>query len=126
MRPHRRRRVCPYLHTSVHLTGPAVLLLVILAGCASTAETRPVLYPNTHLQQVGRATAGQEIPECRQRARTRGSRETRGGEVARKSSGAAAVGTVGGTTQPGETSPVIRSFVQKCLQDRGYVAIGWQ
>jgi uncharacterized protein YcfJ len=130
-------------------------LTVILAGCASTAENEPVLYPNKHLQRVGRAAAEQDIRECRQLARTHGVRETRDGEVARKTAGGAALGgatagawglvrgdaaeraaagaaaggaagAVRGTMQSGETSPVYRKFVQKCLRDRGYEVIGWQ
>lgn len=33
---------------------PAVLALLLLAGCSATG---PVLYPNTHLQQVGEPQA---------------------------------------------------------------------
>ena len=56
----------------------------------------PVLYPNNNLQQVGRAAAG------------------------------AAAGMVRGAMQSGETSPVYKNFVQKCLRDRGYEVVGWQ
>jgi len=35
----------------------------LAAGCASSA--RPVLYPNSHLKQVGDAHAQQDIEECR-------------------------------------------------------------
>ena len=137
------------------LCSMATLVLVVLTGCASTAENEPVLYPNKHLQRVGRAAAEQDIRECRQLARTHGVRETRDGEVARKTAGGAALGgatagawgivrgdaaeravagaaagaaagAVRGTMQSGETSPVYRKFVQKCLRDRGYEVIGWQ
>jgi outer membrane lipoprotein SlyB len=133
----------------------AALLLAALAGCASTAENEPVLYPNRHLQQVGRAAAEQDIRECRQLAHTHGVKETRDGEVARKTAGGAALGgasagawgivrgdaleraaagaaaggaagAVKGTMESGETSPVFRNFVQRCLRERGYEVIGWQ
>jgi outer membrane lipoprotein SlyB len=155
MRQNTRRGTCPHLHRSALLSCTAVLLLVILAGCASTAEVQPVLYPNARLQQAGRAAADQEIQECRQLARDHGVRETRDGEVARKSAGGAAIGgaaggawglvsgdaveralagaaagaatgAVRGTLQSGETSPLFKNFVQKCLRDRGYEVIGWQ
>ena len=71
------------------LCSMVTLVLVVLAGCASTAENEPVLYPNKHLQRVGRAAAEQDIRECRQLARTHGVRETRDGEVARKTAGGA-------------------------------------
>ena len=103
----------------------ALLLLAALAGCASTAENEPVLYPNRHLQQVGRAAAEQDVRECRQLAHTHGVRETRDGEAARKKAGDAA-GAVKGTMESGETSPVFRNFVQRCLRERGYEVIGWQ
>jgi hypothetical protein len=28
--------------------------------------------------------------------------------------------------ESGETSPVFRNFVQRCLRERGYEVIGWQ
>lgn len=138
------------------MTGPAALLLVMLGGCASTPEIEPVLYPNPHLQQVGRVTADQDIRECTQLARTHGIRETRDSQVASKTAGGAVVGgasggawglvrgndageralagaaagaaagAVRGSMQSAEASPVFRNFVQKCLRDRGYEVIGWQ
>jgi hypothetical protein len=133
----------------------AVMLLALLAGCASTPETTPVLYPNAHLQQVGRAAAERDIRECQQLAREHGVSETRDGQVGSKAAGGAAVGgasggawglirgdalesamagaaagaaagAVRGGMQSGEASPVFRNFVQKCLRDRGYEIIGWQ
>jgi len=52
--------------------------LSVFAGCAGTPN--PVLYPNNHLQQVGRAAAG------------------------------AAAGMVRGAMQSGETSPVYKTL----------------
>ncbi|HFD81178.1 MAG TPA: cell envelope biogenesis protein OmpA [Gammaproteobacteria bacterium] len=129
-------------------------MTVGLGACASSPP-RPVLYPNAHLQQVGRAVADRDIAECRQLALSSGVSEHREGQVGRKaatgaaiggaSAGAwglvrgsageralagaaagAAAGTVRGAIQSRETSPVFRNFVQKCLRDKGYEVIGWQ
>ena len=101
----------------------------LFAGCAGTPN--PVLYPNNHLQQVGQAAADRDIAECRQLAGSSGVAETKDGKVAGQAAGGAAVGgaaagTVRGAMNSGETSPVYKNFVQKCLRDRGYEVIGWQ
>jgi len=126
----------------------------LLTACAGT--TNPVLYPNNHLKQVGQAEADRDIAECRQLASSSGVAQTKDGKVARQAAGGAAVGgasagawglvrgndageralagaaagaaagTVRGTMKSGETSPVYKNFVQKCLRDRGYEVIGWQ
>ncbi len=127
---------------------------VLFAGCAGTPN--PVLYPNNHLQQVGQAAADRDIAECRQLAGSSGVAETKDGKVAGQAAGGAAVGgasagawglvrgndageralagaaagaaagTVRGAMNSGQTSPVYKNFVQKCLRDRGYEVIGWQ
>ena len=125
----------------------------MMTACASTPE--PVLYPNNHLQQVGKAGAQRDIAECRRMASAYGVSGTRDGEVAGKAAGGAAVGgasagawglvrgdageralagaaagaaagTVRGTVQSSEPSPVYRNFVQRCLREKGYEVIGWQ
>ena len=125
----------------------------MLAACAGTPQ--PVLYPNAHLQQVGRTAAQRDIAECRQLAGASGVAQNRdpnvggqaatGAAVGGASAGAwglvrgdageralagaaagAAAGTVRGAIQSSETSPVYKNFVQKCLRDRGYEVIGWQ
>jgi hypothetical protein len=40
-----------------------IAVLLLLAGCA----TRPVLYPNAHLKQVGEEQAQRDIAECQAR-----------------------------------------------------------
>jgi outer membrane lipoprotein SlyB len=53
----------------------------------------------------------------------------RGDALERAAAGAAAGGAAGavkGTMESGETSPVFRNFVQRCLRERGYEVIGWQ
>ena len=48
---------------------PALGVMVALAGCA---KPEPVLYPNTHLNAVGRETAEWDIANCEELAETYG------------------------------------------------------
>lgn len=133
----------------------AVLAAAALAaGCASTA--RPVLYPNSHLKQVGDAQAENDIGECRALAEKAGAESTDVSRAARPAAEGAAVGAaaggvstairggnigvgalagaaiggamggVHGAFRAGEVSPIHRNFVQRCLRDRGYEVIGWK
>ena len=127
---------------------------MLCAGCAGTPN--PVLYPNSHLKQVGQAAADRDIAECRQLAGSSGVAETRDSKVAGQATGGAAIGgasagawglvrgndaggralagaaagaaagTVRGAMKSSETSPVYKNFVQRCLRERGYDVIGWQ
>jgi len=150
-----QKRSCSTRVNGIACGSLSVLAVCVLAaGCAVTSD--PVLYPNNHLQQVGRAAAARDIAECRRLASSYGVAETKDGQVARQAAGGAAIGgasagawglvrgndtgeralagaaagaaagTVRGTMQSGETSPVYKNFVQKCLRDRGYEVIGWQ
>src|SRR3954451_17839017 len=40
----------------------SIVLAVLLAGCASSSQS--VLYPNAHLNQVGKAQSEQDIAAC--------------------------------------------------------------
>ena len=91
MRQGKQRGTARQLHTRTIGHASAALLLALLAGCASTPDTTPVLYPNAHLQQVGRAAADQDIRECQQLAREHGVSETRDGQVGQKAAGGAAI-----------------------------------
>jgi hypothetical protein len=133
----------------------AVLAAAALAaGCASTA--RPVLYPNSHLKQVGDAQAQHDIEECRVLAENAGAEAHDASRAARPVAEGAAVGAaVGGVSnairgrgigvgalagaavggaaggvhgafRAGEVSPLHRNFVQRCLHERGYDVIGWK
>ena len=128
-----------------------VVVAVAVAGCA---PRRPVLYPNTHLEEVGAVAAERDIAECRQLAATRASGR-RSGDVARSTAvgggTGAAVGAVGGAIYGdagrgaaagaavgatvgmmqavlggGESTAIYRNFVAACLSDRGYRVIGWE
>ena len=46
--------------------------LLLLAAC-STAQ--PILYPNAHMQSVGKEIAAQDIEACRQLAKSAGAEE---------------------------------------------------
>jgi len=136
-----------------HLVGLCVGA-ALLAGCAG-APTKPVLYPNSHLQTVGQAQADRDVAECRQLALSSGVAEKKSGEVGKQAAGGAAIGgasagawglvrgnpgqnavagaaagaaagAVRGSMQSAETSPVFKNFVQRCLRERGYEVIGWQ
>ncbi len=128
---------------------------MVLTACAA-GTPKPILYPNNHLQQVGRATADKDIAKCRHLASSSGVAETRDSQVVKQATGSAAVGgasagawglvrgdgageralagaaagaaagTVRGAMDSSETSPVYKRFMQKCLRDRGYEVIGWQ
>jgi hypothetical protein len=64
---------------------------LFLAGC-STA--RPILYPNTHFQSVGKETAEQDIESCKQLAKSAGAEES-GGKAGRVATNTAVGGGVG-------------------------------
>jgi hypothetical protein len=80
---------------ALSITGGSLLL----AAC-STAQ--PVLYPNAHLQSVGKEVATQDIEACRQLAEEAGAKEDtgKGGRVATSTAvgagAGAAAGAVGG------------------------------
>jgi hypothetical protein len=128
-------------------------IFLLVAGCA--ASHRPVLYPNAHYGTVGKAAAERDIDDCMQRAQELGTQSDRGGSVARSTVGGAAIGSasaaawgavrdgdvgnraaagaaaggaaglVRGMLRATEPSSTYKSFVQRCLRERGYDVIGW-
>ena len=78
-------------HRDLSIIGGSLLL----AGC-STAQ--PVLYPNAHMQSVGKEVAAQDIEACRQLAEAAGAEEGSGkaGRVAIGTAVGAGVGAVSG------------------------------
>ena len=72
-----------------------VVFVVSLAACSTS---RPVLYPNAHLQSVGQVVADRDIEECENMAKTAGAHpQTEGtGEVATGTAVGAGVGAAGG------------------------------
>jgi hypothetical protein len=127
-------------------------VVLALAGCAAK---RPVLYPNAVYQQAGEAGARRDVDECTEFAKSQGHGRnsaaragagTTGGAAVGAATGAA-VGAVLGSAARGaaagaagggarsllrglfawrEPDPLERSFVQECLQERGYRVIGWE
>lgn len=57
------------------LGAPLMAGLLFLTACASA---HPVLYPNAHLQSVGKETADQDIEDCKQLAESAGAEEGSG------------------------------------------------
>jgi len=124
---------------------------VILAGCGTA---RPVLYPNTQVQQAGEVRAQQDIDECTRKAETY-VKDNPAGDVAKSTATGAIVGAAvgaavgaitgdfgqglaigassggiwgffGGLFQAAEPSPVHKQFVERCLREKGYEPIGWK
>jgi outer membrane lipoprotein SlyB len=127
-----------------------LLIGMILAGCASG----PVLYPNAHLKQVGQEQAQRDIDDCRRQAdayvksaaaKTMAKDTALGGAggavvggaigavtgsfgkgVGVGAAGGAAAGLVTGAIKASRPSPIYKTFVNRCLTNKGYDPIGWQ
>ena len=127
------------------------IAILCLAGCASKG---PVLYPNAHLKSVGEEKAHKDIEECEQMADAyiksdAGKAAARsmaggvaGGAVVGGAVGAvtgnlgrglgigaaagAASGLVRGVSRASKPTPLYKSFVDRCLREKGYEPIGWQ
>jgi hypothetical protein len=128
-----------------------VSMLLCMVGCSAQ---KPVLYPNAHLRSVGQAQAQLDIDACCKQADVyvksgAGSQIAKDAAVAGTVGGAtgAAAGAVWGSAGKGsaagaaagvtaaatrgifkskEPSPVYKSFVNRCLSEKGYSTIGWQ
>ena len=76
--------------------GPFIIGGSLLFAACSTAH--PVLYPNAHLQSVGKEIAAQDIEACRQLAEAAGAEEGSGkaGRVATGTAVGAGVGAASG------------------------------
>lgn len=132
-----------------------VFAAVAAVTCAACAEKRPVVYPNAHLKQVGNETAQRDIDECIRYARESGAEGNKGAEIAKETAGGAAVGgavgaatgavlgslgrgaaagaaggaaggLVHGAIKSDEPDAVFKSFVDRCLREKGYEPIGWR
>ncbi|RLA19743.1 MAG: hypothetical protein DRQ61_04445 [Gammaproteobacteria bacterium] len=131
------------------------LVAVCLIATACATPVKPTLYPNSHLKRVGGAVAQQDIDECYASARNYGVKENKDGNTGKKAAkgavigglsagawglvtgnageralaGAAAGGATGaavGAMDSKNIDPVFKSYVNKCLRDKGYEVIGWQ
>lgn len=130
-----------------------VSLMVFLTVGAACSGPQPILYPNQHLKEVGGDQASLDIEECQvlaeeyvasnEAATVAGNTVVgagvggatgavggaiRGGAGIGAAVGAAMGATVGlfrGLFQASEPSPAHKAFVNRCLGERGYEAIGW-
>ncbi|MCS6302859.1 MAG: hypothetical protein H8K07_04235 [Nitrospira sp.] len=64
----------------------AVFILLMLSACSGA---RPVLYPNAHMQSVGKEAAEQDIEACKQSAESAGAEQSSGGKGSRIATGTA-------------------------------------
>ncbi len=121
-----------------------LLIGMILTGCASG----PVLYPNAHLKQVGQEQAQRDIDDCRRQADAyvkSAAAKTMAKDTALGGAGGAVVGgamgavtgsfgkgvgvgagLVTGAIKASRPSPIYKTFVNRCLTNKGYDPIGWQ
>jgi hypothetical protein len=117
------------------------VLCVVTSACSSA---KPVLYPNPHLQSVGKEVAEQDINACKQLAESAGAEEAsgKGSRVATSTAvGAGGSGSIigaasgavwglltgifyafAGSPQPNQA---YANFVNRCLQEKGYEVTGW-
>jgi hypothetical protein len=133
----------------------SVLLVTVGVLCAACAPKRPVLYPNEHYREVGRAAAESDIDHCIELSVSEGHEVDPGKQVAGSTVAGAAAGAVVGTAvgavlgNPGrgagagaagggakgllrgsarasDLDPVQKRYVEECLIERGYKPIGWK
>jgi hypothetical protein len=132
-----------------------LILFALLLSFAACAEERPVLYPNSHLNQVGTQAAQADVDECMRLAKESNVAENKGGKVAKDTAAGAVVGAAiggavgavtgnfgqglasgaagggagglaGGAIGSSGPDPIFQRFVEKCLRDKGYEPIGWK
>ena len=65
-----------------------LIILLLVTGCTAS---KPILYPNPHLQEVGKEVAERDADECREMAKDAGATASQG-----KSGQAASSTAVGG------------------------------
>ena len=127
------------------------LCLFFFIACA---PQRPVLYPNYTLRAEGSEAGQAAIDDCIRLAGKYGAEGNEGSKVARDSAENAAVGGAAGAAagsvygnvgkgagagaagagaatvtrgllRSNKPDPVFRSFVERCLREKGYEPIGW-
>ncbi len=127
-------------------------MVLLLGACAAQG---PILYPNDHYQQVGAGGAKKDIQDCAELANQAGAYRG-SGDAAKRAAESAAVGGAAGAgygavqgdigtnaaayaaaagagslmhsaiRSRNTTDPVFRSYVDRCLRERGYDPIGWR
>ena len=134
----------------------AVILAISMGVAIGCASSQPALYPNGHLEDVGRSQAESDIAACRELAENAvgGDKAT---EVAKRTGENAVVGGATGAAVGGivrghsagrgaaagaaagvvrtmaraafrwnDPQPIERAWVNRCLHDRGYDVVGWE
>jgi len=99
---------------------------IVIAACVSE---RPVLYPNELVRVAGAAAAEREIDDCMQRAEDFVGKARRG-EVVVEETITGGLGLTGGmaldSTFKQDPTPVYRTFVNRCLRQKGYEPLAWK
>jgi outer membrane lipoprotein SlyB len=128
-----------------------LIFALFLFGCATKG---PVLYPNAHMKSVGEEKALSDINECKSNADVYvkssaginavkstavggaagaiigGAAGAVTGDIAGSAGVGAATGAASGLLlgifKGSEPNPVYKSFIEKCLREKGYEVIGWE
>ena len=126
-------------------------VLLALFGCATQ---KPVLYPNAYYEKAGASQAEADIEECSLNAHkyvdSNPTKEVAkdtavggafgaavgavGGAITGSAGAGAAIGGATGATagllrglfNAPEPNPLYKSFVEKCLREKGYEPMGWK
>ena len=133
-----------------------IIVFLSLLFFVACAKQRPVLYPNSTIQEEGSQASQAAIDECMRLADNYGASGNVSGEIAKEAAENAAVGgtagAVAGAIYDGKLGkgaaagaasagaatvtrglfrshkpdPVFRNFVERCLREKGYEPIGWR
>ena len=82
-----------YMHATLWSTSLLLMSLALLSGCSSS---KPVLYPNEMLQEVGKDQAEQDITVCEELAEQHVKTSQKGEKVAGQTVTGGAVGAASG------------------------------
>jgi len=132
------------------------MLASTLTASAFETVQRPILYPNTHFEIMGKEAAQADIETCWSLARDAGANESGGEQVSDQAAGDAAAlavagaaaaavlgrdphrAAVAGAAAGGAASfaagmmlqtnppPAFRGIVERCLFEKGYEVVGWE
>jgi hypothetical protein len=130
-------------------------LAALFLATAACGPRRPVVYPDTKVQEKGEAQVRADVADCIRQAKDAGVGAGKAGEVARTTAigagtgaaigaavgafgrgaatgaaqgaaGGGAAGLIGGLIRAHDLSPVQKRFVEECLRRKGYTTVGWQ
>jgi len=99
---------------------------ILMAACV---RERPLLYPNELVRAAGAAAAEREIDDCMQRAEDFVGKARRG-EVVFEETITGSRGLSGGMALDSnfkqDPMPTYRTFVNRCLRQKGYEPLEWK